>query len=80
MGNHVADIHPRHVAVALRQRVELLVGSVDIRMSGNGAGLRPATSRSGIQRLKPCRELQSPYVEYNLGNPCIEKRMHTRPH
>ena len=80
MGKHVADIHPRHVAVAPRQRVELLVGSVIRRMSGSGAGLRPATSRSGVQRLKPCGELQSPYVEHNLGNPCIGKRMHTRPH
>lgn len=53
MGNHVADIHPRHVAVALRQRVELLVGSVIRRTGGERKRSTLSLSRSGVRRLKP---------------------------
>lgn len=77
---NVADTHLRHVAVALRQRVELLVGSVDIRIRWRAETQHTTLSRSGVQRLKPCGELQSPYVGHNLGNPCAEKGMHTRSH
>lgn len=38
-----------------------------------------ATSRSGVQRLKPCEELQSSRVGHNLGNPCAEKVWPHRP-
>lgn len=64
MGNHVADIHPRHVAVALRQRVELFSGRwADIP---DGDYL---TGGSGV-KLWP----------YHSVEPAIEKEARLRSH